>query len=104
GRERHRRSRASEVAGRKLIKVKAWRTVLIEILPLVVSLTAVGQSGNCARKDGSTRPDCPGAIAFFDRVHTALEKDDRQALASLIHYPLRTSIDHKQTMVRNRQQ
>jgi hypothetical protein len=84
--------------------VKAWRTDLIAALPLVVALTALGQSGNCTRKDVSMRPDCPGAIAFFDRVHMALEHDDRQALASLINYPLRTSIDHKQTMVRNRQQ
>jgi hypothetical protein len=37
-------------------------------------------------------------------VHIALKKGDRPTLASLIHYPLRASIDHQQTLVRDRRQ
>jgi hypothetical protein len=37
-------------------------------------------------------------------MHAALEKDDHQALALLIHYPLRATIDHKPTLIRDQQQ
>jgi hypothetical protein len=74
---------------------------LFWLLPFSIAL---GQSGNCTQHDDSSRPDCPQAIAFFDRVQADLEKGDRQALASLINYPLRTAIDHKKKLVHDRQQ
>jgi len=62
------------------------------------------QPGNCILIDDSSRPDCAGAIAFFGRIQTALKNDDRQALASLIHYPLLTSLNRKKTRIHSRRE
>ncbi|HTV13875.1 MAG TPA: hypothetical protein VME68_04110 [Acidobacteriaceae bacterium] len=58
------------------------------------------QTGNCTQKDESTRPDCPRAVAFFDRFHHALASNDRQTVASLINYPLRVSLNRKSALIR----
>jgi hypothetical protein len=76
----------------------------LSLLAFISFGVALGQSGNCALRDHPSRPDCPQAIAFFNRVHTALEKDDRETLASLISYPIRVSIGHRQTSVHDRNQ
>ena len=49
------------------------------------------QAGNCTQKDASTRPECPSAIAFFEKLQEALKSDDHQAVASLVRYPLLTN-------------
>lgn len=45
-------------------------------------------TGNCTHPDVATRPDCPGAIAFLAKFQDALKRDDRPAVAALVHYPL----------------
>jgi hypothetical protein len=45
-------------------------------------------TGNCTHPDPATRPDCPAAIAFLAKFQDALKRDDRAAVASLVHYPL----------------
>jgi hypothetical protein len=45
-------------------------------------------AGNCTHPDPSTRPDCPGAIAFLAKFQDALKRNDREAVASLVNYPL----------------
>jgi hypothetical protein len=45
-------------------------------------------TGNCTHPDPATRPDCPAAIAFLAKFQNALKRDDRPAVASLVHYPL----------------
>lgn len=45
-------------------------------------------TGNCTHPDPATRPDCPGAIAFLAKFQDALKRDDRPAVAALVHYPL----------------
>lgn len=45
-------------------------------------------TGNCTHPDAATRPDCPGAIAFLAKFQDALKRDDRPAVAALVHYPL----------------
>jgi hypothetical protein len=45
-------------------------------------------TGNCTHPDPATRPDCPAAIAFLAKFQDALKRDDRPAVASLVHYPL----------------
>ena len=44
--------------------------------------------GNCTLPDPATRPECPGAIAFLAKFQDALKRHDREAVASLVHYPL----------------
>ncbi len=51
--------------------------------------------GNCTHPDPSTRPDCPAAIAFLAKFQNALKRNDRDALAALVNYPLLASPDKK---------
>ena len=44
--------------------------------------------GNCTHPDPATRPDCSGAIAFLAKFQDALKQHDREAVASLVRYPL----------------
>jgi hypothetical protein len=44
--------------------------------------------GNCTHPDPATRPDCPGAIAFLAKFQDALRSNNREAVASLVNYPL----------------
>jgi hypothetical protein len=62
------------------------------------------QPGNCTQIDKSNRPDCPSAIAFFDRLQIALKNDDRRELASIVNYPLLTTLNHKKTHIRSREE
>jgi hypothetical protein len=52
-------------------------------------------TGNCTHPDPATRPDCPGAIAFLAKFQHALKRNDREALASLVNYPLLATPDKK---------
>jgi len=54
--------------------------------------------------DSSTRPGCPGALTFFRSFRSALQKNDRLTVASLVSYPVLTSIRHKRVRIRNRTQ
>jgi hypothetical protein len=69
-----------------------------------VAGSAVAQAGNCTQTDSSTRPDCPRALAFFHSFQSALQKDDRQAIASLVTYPVLTSLHHKRIRITKRTQ
>jgi uncharacterized protein YecT (DUF1311 family) len=46
------------------------------------------EDGNCTKRDDSTRPDCASAIAFFNKLQTALKAGDKTAVASYVEYPL----------------
>jgi len=71
---------------------------------LTIPVSATAQAGNCVRMDNSSRPDCPRALDFFRRLQSALERNDRHAIASLIAYPLLTTVQHKPIRIRNRTQ
>jgi hypothetical protein len=60
--------------------------------------------GNCTKIDDSSRPDCPVAIAFFNRLQNVLKNDDDQMVASMVHYPLLTSLHNKKVRIRNREE
>ena len=78
--------------------------IVLVLMSVFVTGAAVAQSGNCTQIDDSSRPDCPGALAFFKHLQEAVKKDDRQAVASMIEYPLLTTLEHKKMRIRNRQQ
>jgi hypothetical protein len=81
------------------------RAVFVLTLVLTFSILAFGgSSGNCAQIDDSSRPDCTGAIAFFARLQNALKNDNRQAIASMVNYPLRTTLHHKNIRIRDRRE
>lgn len=81
------------------MKRSLLRFALAAILPLAIAASAFPEAGNCTQKDASTRPDCPQAIAFFHRMQTELRNGNRQALAQLVHYPLRTAIGKKRASI-----
>jgi len=78
-------------------------SVLLALVTACVAGSAVAQVGNCTRTD-STGPDCPGAIPFFRSFQLALRKNDRQKVASLVTYPVLTTVHHKRVRIRNRTQ
>lgn len=80
------------------------RTVFLALAIASVAGSAVAQSGNCTQIDSSSRPDCPGALAFFRRFQSALQSNDRQTIAALVTYPVLTSINHRRVRIRNQQQ
>jgi hypothetical protein len=80
----------------------AKRALLFGLLMLPVA--AAGQAGNCTQTDPSTRPDCARAIAFFRDLQSALRKDDRKAIAAMVDYPVRVSLNHKRVRVRGSEQ
>ena len=62
---------------------------------------AFAQSGNCTQGDASTRPDCPQAIAFFKTFQAAFNNNDRAKVASLVSYPVLTSLHRKRVHIKN---
>ena len=80
------------------------RVFLLASVVACVAGSAVAQAGNCTQTDSSTRPDCPGALAFFHGLQSALQRNDRQAVASLVSYPVLTSLHHKRVHITKRTQ
>jgi hypothetical protein len=82
------------------------------LLALLVALPSLAQrsaaqpaaeantDGNCTIKDASTRPECPQAIAFFDRLQKAVASGHRQQVAAMMHYPLRVRLNGKSAFLR----
>jgi hypothetical protein len=70
----------------------------------VLAAGAEAQSGNCKQVDPSSRPDCAGAIVFFQDLQSAMQRDDRKAIAGMVHYPVRTNLQHKSVRVSSPQQ
>jgi hypothetical protein len=60
--------------------------------------------GNCTSHDPSTRPDCPDAIVFFQKLQAAVKAGDKAQLASMVNFPLRTSQHGQRVRIRNWQQ
>jgi hypothetical protein len=77
-------------------------TVFVVLAITSVAGSAVAQEGNCTHD--SSRPDCPGAIAFFHRFQSALQSKDRRTIAAMVTYPVLTSINHKRVRIRTQQQ
>ncbi len=81
------------------------RRIATYIFLALCSLNAYADdAGNCTAKDTSTRPDCPQAIAFFERLQTAVKQDARDQVASMVSFPMRTALAGKRVLIRSRQQ
>jgi len=92
------------IVGYNLVAMRISRLALLSLMAASIAGSAVAQTGNCIQTDSSSRPDCPGALAFFSKLQSALRKDDRQTVASLVAYPVQASIHHKRIQIRNRTQ
>jgi len=79
------------------------RTVFLVVAIASIAGSAVAQEGNCTQMDDSSRPDCPGAIAFFHRFQSALRGKDRHTIAAMVNYPVLTNISHRQVRIRDQQ-
>lgn len=70
------------------------RIALLCLLALVIGGAPLARAqqhaprGNCTHPDPVTWPDCPDAIAFLAKFQSALKSNDREAVASLVNYPL----------------
>lgn len=62
------------------------------------------QPGNCTAKKGSTRPDCPQAIAFFEKLQAAVKQDARDQVTSMVSFPMRTALAGKRVVIHSQQQ
>ena len=61
-------------------------------------------AGNCTVHDASTRPDCPSAIAFFQKLQVAVKAGNQAQLASMVNFPWRISQHGQRVNIRSRQQ
>jgi hypothetical protein len=61
---------------------------------------ASAPQGNCTHHDAATRPDCPAAIAFLAKFQDALKSNDKDAVASLVRYPLLVTTGGKRRVSR----
>ena len=82
----------TEGTEKKPIKSLFW--VIVSLAILVIP--GFGQqAGNCTAKDSSTRPDCPGAVAFFEKLQTAVKANKRAEVAAMIRYPIKIFVHGK---------
>jgi hypothetical protein len=63
---------------------------------------AWGQSTPEMCKD--SRPDCPEAVKFFTKFRQAITTNDRNAVAAMARYPLRVTLNHKNALIRTKQE
>jgi hypothetical protein len=83
----------------------AHHSLCIAIAITCLACGSVAQeTGNCTAHDASSRPDCPGAIAFFDKLRAAVNAGDKSRLASMVSYPMRASQNGQPIQIRTRQQ
>ena len=82
--------------------LRIQRLILVGLLAVRAAVAA--NTGNCIQRDSSSRPDCPRAVSFFRELRSALETDNRPAIAGMIAYPLLTTAHHKAVRIKNERQ
>jgi hypothetical protein len=83
----------------------AQRSICIAIAAACMAgLSLAQETGNCTTHEPASRPDCPGAIAFFQKLQAAVSAGDKTTLASMVSYPMRTAQNGKRVEIRTRQQ
>jgi len=78
-------------------------SALIAVLLAVsaMAVNAVGQSAAtpesaCGSETAESRlKDSPKAMAFFEKLRAAVERNDRNAVAEMVHFPLRVNGKYK---------
>jgi hypothetical protein len=80
------------------------QVVIFVFLMLCTFWARADEPGNCSATDASTRPDCPQAIAFFEKLQAAVRRDARDQVADMVSFPIRTTLSGKRVVIRARQQ
>jgi hypothetical protein len=100
-------SRHSHRAQRNRRHIPLLFSLLLALVIGSAPLTRAQQhapQGNCTHPDPATRPDCPDAIAFLAKFQDALKRNNHEAVALLVNYPLRVTGAAGKTQVRSRAQ
>jgi hypothetical protein len=79
-----------------------WHALFVATVLLVAPCRVLPEEGNCTQRDNSSRPDCPGAITFLSKLQTTFQSNDRNAVASLVRYPLLTTLHSKKVHITSR--
>ncbi len=80
------------------------RIAVLTCLMVCVLWAHADQPGNCTAKDGSTRADCPQAIAFFEKLQAAVKQDARDQVTSMVSFPMRTDLAGKRVLIHSQRQ
>jgi hypothetical protein len=84
--------------------MNCWHALFVATVLLAVPCNVLSEEGNCTQRDNSSRPDCPGAIAFLGKLQTTFRSNDRKTVASLVRYPLLTTLPSKKVHIANQAQ
>jgi hypothetical protein len=87
-----------------LVRLVRHSTCLAIAIACLAGSSLAQETGNCTTREPATRPDCPGAIAFFQKLQAAVSAGDKTTLASMVSYPMRTAQNGKRVEIRTRQQ
>lgn len=80
-------------------------------MKLVIGICCVVLSGLCSAVLGqsaenicttTSRPDCREAVAFFDSFQKAVANDKRDAVVSMVRFPLRVQLEGHSAMIKNK--
>lgn len=77
---------------------------------LLLLVVATGTSSAAADNAGAdicnnqSRPDCGQAVTFFEKFQKALSHNDRAAIESMMHFPLRVMLRGKKALIKNKAQ
>lgn len=82
-------------------KALVW---ILSVASCLVTPAIAQDTGNCTVHDASTRPDCQGAITFFEKLQAAVKAGDKNQLSSMANYPLHALVNGKKTQIRTRTQ
>jgi hypothetical protein len=72
---------------------------LLAVLILGAAVGAVCDDEVCKEQ---SRPDCGKAVVFFDNLQRAIVSNDRNLVATMVHFPLRVMLHGNKAVIRNR--
>lgn len=83
----------------------AQRSICIAIaIACLAGFSSAQETGNCTTHEPDTRPDCLGAIAFFQQLQAAVNTGNKNKLASMVDYPMHAAQNGKRVQIRTRRQ
>jgi uncharacterized protein YecT (DUF1311 family) len=90
------------VTRRRVAELNAMYGWRIEKFQSLYPPDSAPPDGNCAVRDASTRPDCPQAILFFEKLRAALKTGNREMVVSYVDYPLLVNHGNAHSYIQNR--
>ena len=72
------------------------------LLAVLILGTAVATFCDDEVCNEQSRSDCGKAVVFFDSLQKAIASNDRNSVATMIHFPLRVMLHGKRAVIKNR--